>query len=208
MGATKRVCELVLASRPANGLRCASVRFGNVLGSNGSVIPIFQDQLRKNMPITVTHPDIERFFMTTQEAVSLVLQAFAIGRHGDVLVLDMGRAVKIVDLARRLIHLAGKTEEQVPIRFTGLRPGEKLREDLFYPAEEVLETSHPKIRCARFCGPSWTELMIQLDTLREAILTGTADEIRMIIKQIVPEYAGAGETAVYTAKRLAAGSRG
>jgi FlaA1/EpsC-like NDP-sugar epimerase len=208
MGATKRICELVLASRPANGLRCVSVRFGNVLGSNGSVIPIFQDQLRRNMPITVTHPEIERFFMTTQEAVSLVLQAFAIGSHGDILVLDMGKAVKIVDLARRLIHLAGKTEEQVPIRFTGLRPGEKLYEDLFYPTEEVLETSHPKIRHTRFYGPNWTELMIHLEALRQVALTGTVEEIRAIIKRIVPEYDPAGENVVYNAKGFATGSRG
>jgi FlaA1/EpsC-like NDP-sugar epimerase len=208
MGATKRICELVLASRPANGLRCVSVRFGNVLGSNGSVIPIFQDQLRRNMPITVTHPEIERFFMTTQEAVSLVLQAFAIGSHGDILVLDMGKPVKIVELARRLIHLAGKTEEQVPIRFTGLRPGEKLYEDLFYPTEEVLETPHPKIRHTQFYGPNWTELMIQLKALRQVALTGTVDEIRATIKQIVPEYDPTGENVVYSAKSFAAGSRG
>jgi FlaA1/EpsC-like NDP-sugar epimerase len=208
MGATKRICELVLASRPANGLRCVSVRFGNVLGSNGSVIPIFQDQLRRNMPITVTHPEIERFFMTTQEAASLVLQAFAIGSHGDILVLDMGKPVKIVELARRLIHLAGKTEEQVPIRFTGLRPGEKLYEDLFYPTEEVLETSHPKIRHTRFYGPNWTELMVQLKALRQVALTGTVDEIRATIKQIVPEYDPTGENVVYKARSFAAGSRG
>lgn len=208
MGATKRVCELVLASRPANGLRCASVRFGNVLGSNGSVIPIFQEQLRRNMPITVTHPEIERFFMTTQEAVSLVLQAFAIGSHGDILVLDMGKAVNIVDLARRLIHLAGKTEEQVPIRYIGLRPGEKLYEDLFYPTEEVLETSHPKIRCTRFYGPSWAELMSQLEALKQAVLIGTADEIRAVIRQIVPEYETADESVTYKAKPFAASRRG
>lgn len=208
MGATKRICELVLASRPANGLRCASVRFGNVLGSNGSVIPIFQDQLRRNMPITVTHPDIERFFMTTQEAVSLVLQAFAIGNHGDILVLDMGEPVKIVDLARRLIHLAGKTEERVPIRFVGLRPGEKLYEDLFYPTEEVLLTSHPKIRCTRFYGPSWSELMIQLEELRQVGHTGTPEEIRIMIRKIVPEYEPVADGEKRTAKSFIASSRG
>jgi len=208
MGATKRICELVLASRPANGLRCVSVRFGNVLGSNGSVIPIFQDQLRRNMPITVTHPEIERFFMTTQEAVSLVLQAFAIGNHGDILVLDMGKPVKIVELARRLIHLAGKTEEKVPIRFVGLRPGEKLYEDLFYPTEEVLLTSHPKIRCTRFYGPIWSELMIQLEELRQVGHTGTPEEIRIMIRKIIPEYEPVAHGTKSTAKSLTASSRG
>jgi FlaA1/EpsC-like NDP-sugar epimerase len=188
MGATKRICELVLSSRPPNGLRCASVRFGNVLGSNGSVIPTFQEQLRRNQPLTVTHPEIQRFFMTIREAVSLVLQAFAIGSHGDVLVLDMGQPVKIADLARKLIHLAGKSEDEVQILFTGLRPGEKLSEDLFYPTEELLPTAHPKIRQTRLVGPGWPALMLQLSELRRISLTGNAAEIRAKIKEIVPEY--------------------
>jgi FlaA1/EpsC-like NDP-sugar epimerase len=188
MGATKRICELVLSSRPPNGLRCASVRFGNVLGSNGSVIPTFQEQLRRNQPLTVTHPEIQRFFMTIREAVSLVLQAFAIGSHGDVLVLDMGQPVKIADLARKLIHLAGKSEDEVQILFTGLRPGEKLSEDLFYPTEELLPTAHPKIRQTRLVGPGWPALMLQLSELRRVSFTGDAGEIRAKIKEIVPEY--------------------
>src|SRR6266446_4052452 len=110
MGATKRTCELILSSRPQNGMRCVSVRFGNVLGSNGSVVPVLTQQLRNHEPLTVTHPEIKRFFMTTREAVALVLQAFVIGKHGDILVLDMGEQVKIVDLARTLIRLSGKSE--------------------------------------------------------------------------------------------------
>jgi len=188
MGATKRICELVISSRPPNGLRCASVRFGNVLGSNGSVIPIFQDQLRRGLPLTVTHPEIRRFFMTISEAVSLVLQAFAIGSHGDVLVLDMGKPVKIVDLAKQLISLAGKAKEDVPIRFTGLRPGEKLNEELFYPKEEVLPTSHPKIKHTRFAGPRWLHLQDQLGQLVQVAHEGQAAQIRAMIKEIVPEY--------------------
>ncbi|HKF23238.1 MAG TPA: polysaccharide biosynthesis protein [Candidatus Angelobacter sp.] len=190
MGATKRVCELILAARPANGLRCVSVRFGNVLGSSGSVVPVFQEQLRRGLPITVTHPDIQRFFMTIQEAVSLVLQAFAIGSHGDILVLDMGMPIKIVDLARKLIRLAGKADDRVPIEFTGLRPGEKLTEDLFYPSEEIQATSHSKIKRARGNGncPKWPELVRQLEGLRDTVAVGTTSEICARIRVIVPEY--------------------
>src|ERR1700692_3645273 len=135
MGCTKRVGELILAAWPGEGLRCVSVRFGNVLGSNGSVIPLFQEQIRQNLPITVTHPDITRFFMTVTEAVSLVLQAFAIGRKGDILVLDMGEPVRVLDLAKTLARLSGKTRQE--FKFIGLRPGEKLFEELFYPKEWV-----------------------------------------------------------------------
>jgi len=194
MGATKRIGELVLSSRPPNGLRCSSVRFGNVLGSNGSVIPTFQDQLRKGLPLTVTHPEIQRFFMTIPEAVSLVLQAFVIGEHGDVLVLEMGPQVKIIDLARRLIRLAGKRDSEVPILFTGLRPGEKLVEELFYSAEEVLPTSHAKIKHTRFNGPSWTHLMDQLGQLSRACVSGNEADVKALIKCIVPEYEASVET--------------
>lgn len=190
MGVTKRMGELILASRPPNGLRCASVRFGNVLGSSGSVIPIFQDQLRRNLPITVTDPEIRRFFMTTSEAVSLVLQAFAIGHHGDILVLDMGTPIKIVDLARRLIRLAGKTETEIPILFTGLRPGEKLTEDLFYPTEEVVDTSHAKIKLAHGRCMGWTEMLQSLDELRDTVAAGRDADIRAKLRAIVPEYSG------------------
>jgi FlaA1/EpsC-like NDP-sugar epimerase len=188
MGSTKRVGELILASRPPNGLRCSSVRFGNVLGSSGSVIPIFQEQLRNNQSITVTDPEIRRFFMTTREAVSLVLQAFAIGHHGDILVLDMGTPIKIVDLAKRLIRLAGKSENDIPIRFTGLRPGEKMSEDLFYPSEEVVATSHAKIKLAHGRRMRWSDMLCNLDELRETVTMGSDSEIREKLKKIVPEY--------------------
>lgn len=186
MGATKRICELMVASYRANGLRCVSVRFGNVLGSSGSVVPIFQEQLRNDQPLTVTHPDIERFFMTIQEAVSLVLQAFAIGSHGEILVLDMGQPVKVVDLARTLIGIVGKTEHEVPIHFTGLRPGEKLFEELFYESERVTATSHPKIKRASGRVVAWNILMEQLDHLSNAIRQGDTNSMRMTIRDIVP----------------------
>ena len=136
MGATKRVGELIIACRPTNGMRCVSVRFGNVLGSNGSVVPLLQEQLQTSQPLTITHSQIKRYFMTGHEAVSLVLQAFAIGNHRDTLVLDMGEPVRVLDLARTLIRLSGKSEREVGIRFTGLREGEKLTEELFYATEE------------------------------------------------------------------------
>ena len=126
MGATKRIGEMIMARQPANGMRRLSVRFGNVLGSNGSVIPTLQQQLRSNEPLTVTHPEMKRFFMTVREAVSLVLQASVIGENGDTLVLDMGQPILILDLVRTLIRLSGKNEKQVTIEFTGLRQGENL----------------------------------------------------------------------------------
>jgi FlaA1/EpsC-like NDP-sugar epimerase len=188
MGATKRACELILSSRPQTGMRCVSVRFGNVLGSNGSVIPVLTQQLHNHQPLTVTHPEIKRFFMTTREAVALVLQAFVIGKHGDILVLDMGEQIKIVDLARTLIRLSCKSERDVEIRFTGLRDGEKLSEELFYEHEEVIPTSCEKIK--RTKGPlrDWQELSRQLEELRASMCIDGAAPVRAKMKKIVPEY--------------------
>ncbi len=188
MGATKRTCELILSSRPQNGIRCVSVRFGNVLGSNGSVIPVLTQQLHNREPLTVTHPDIKRFFMTTREAVALVLQAFVIGKHGDILVLDMGEQVKIVDLARTLIRLSGKSERDVEIRFTGLREGEKLSEELFYENEEVIPTSCEKIKRTKGPLKDWRELCRQLEELRTSMCVDGAAPVRIKMKEIVPEY--------------------
>lgn len=188
MGATKRICELILSSRPPNGMRCVSVRFGNVLGSNGSVIPVLTQQLSNHEPLTVTHPEVRRFFMITREAVALVLQAFAIGNHGDILVLDMGEPVRILDLARTLIRLSGKSEREAKIQFIGLREGEKLNEELFYNHEQVIPTSCDKIK--RTSGPlrDWTGLCRQLDELRASLTLDGAAPIRAKIKEIVPEY--------------------
>src|SRR5271170_3424725 len=188
MGSTKRIGELILAARPSTGMRCVSVRFGNVLGSSGSVVPIFQEQLRRGTSLTVTHPEIRRFFMTTQEAVSLVLQAFTIGRGGDILVLEMGTSMNILDMARTLIRLSGKSEESIPIQITGLREGEKLDEELFYPHEKVSPTSCDKIK--RTDGPlkDWPGLCRQLAELRATLYVDGALPIRAKIKEIVPEY--------------------
>jgi FlaA1/EpsC-like NDP-sugar epimerase len=188
MGATKRVCELIISCRPSRGVRGVSVRFGNVLGSNGSVVPVLQEQLRKNRELTITHPEMTRFFMTVREAASLVLQATAIGRHGDILVLDMNQPVRIVDLAHNLIRLSGRSMTQVKLRFTGLRPGEKLHEQLFYPSEVVFPTSSPKIRraCAELL--SWNRLEGQLVSLRQSLNVDGSAPVRAALKAIVPEY--------------------
>src|SRR6266700_2348507 len=188
MGATKRICELVISSRPPNGMRCVSVRFGNVLGSSGSVIPVLKQQLRNHQPLTITHPDIKRFFMITPEAVALVLQAFAIGDHGDILVLDMGEPVRILDLARSLIRLSGKSEHDVEIQFTGLRDGEKLNEELFYEHERVTPTSCVRIKRTTGSLKDWTSLCRQLDELRASMSIDGAAPVRAKIKKIVPEY--------------------
>jgi FlaA1/EpsC-like NDP-sugar epimerase len=188
MGATKRIGELIVSSRPVDGMRCVSVRFGNVLGSSGSVIPTLKQQLRQRQPLTITHPDMKRFFMITPEAVALVLQAFAIGNHGDILVLDMGESVRILDLARSLIRLSGKSEQDVEIKFTGLREGEKLEEELFYEQEEVSATSCHKIKRTNGSLRDWRALCCQLDELRSSLTIDGTGPIRARIKEIVPEY--------------------
>jgi FlaA1/EpsC-like NDP-sugar epimerase len=153
------------------------------------VIPIFQQQLQNNQPLTITHPDITRFFMTTREAAALVLQAFSIGEHGDILVLDMGEPISIVQLARTLIQLSGKKGDQVGIRFTGLRPGEKLHEELFFSFEEMLPTSRQKIK--RVCGRAmaWPTLAQLLSELRASLTVDGASPVRAKLREIVPEYA-------------------
>ncbi len=188
MGCTKRICELIVAARSSPGMRRVSVRFGNVLGSQGSVVPVLQEQIRKSQVVTVTHPDITRFFMTIPEAVSLVLQAFTIGRDGEILVLEMGEPLRIADLARTLIRLCGKTEDDVDIVFTGLRPGEKLHEELFYDDEEPLLTSCDKVRRTLGQHQGWPLLEMQLSELHKFLYSGMDILIRAKLKQIVPEY--------------------
>jgi FlaA1/EpsC-like NDP-sugar epimerase len=187
MGCTKRIGELMVAARPSR-MRCLSVRFGNVLGSQGSVIPLFQEQIKLKRTITVTHPDITRYFMTIPEAVSLVLQAFSIGGKRDILVLDMGKPVRILDLTKTLIRLSGLPQDQVKISFTGLRPVEKLFEDLFYAFERRSNTGAQKVFRTQGQTASWSELLQLLAELRAECAIGIPDRIRSKVKEIVPEY--------------------
>jgi protein involved in polysaccharide export with SLBB domain len=152
------------------------------------VVPVFKQQLRENQPLTITHPGIRRFFMVTREAVALVLQAFAIGANGDILVLDMGDPVEILGLARTLIRLSGKPEHSVQIRFTGLREGEKLEEELFYSSEDVRPTACDRIKCTRGTHDGWSLLQQRLEELRAILPLDSASAIREKIREIVPEY--------------------
>lgn len=188
MGATKRIGELIIANRPSNGMRCLSVRFGNVLGSKGSIVPVLQQQLQRNEVLTVTHPDMKRFFMTIREAVSLVLQASVIGERSDTLVLDMGPPVPIMQLVQTLIRLSGQSSKQVLIKFIGLREGEKLVEELFYASEEVDETSFKKIKRARGSREHWDGIAMKLDELEASLFLNGSESVRAKIRDLVPEY--------------------
>ncbi len=193
MGATKRVCEMIVSasasSREGRNTKCVSVRFGNVLGSNGSVVPIFQQQIQCGGPVKVTHPDVQRYFMTASEAVSLVLCAHAMGKGSEIFVLDMGEPVRVLDLAINMIRLAGLVPYQdIDIRFTGLRPGEKLFEETNLPAEKVLPTGHQKIKIFRQTPPEWSSIVSWLAELRR--LTDQRAETAIVehIQDLVPEY--------------------
>ncbi|NDC54611.1 MAG: polysaccharide biosynthesis protein [Planctomycetia bacterium] len=189
MGCSKLIAErYVQALSKDSETRFIVVRFGNVLGSSGSVVPTFQEQIRRGGPVTVTHPEIERFFMLIPEAVQLVLQAAALGRGGGVFVLDMGERVKIVDLARDLITLSGLTEDDVGIVFTGLRPGEKLFEELYFEDERRVATSHPKVFCAVHRPVDLAAVEGLLEALRD-VLDDPPDAIRTRLQELVPEYA-------------------
>lgn len=190
MGATKRMAELVVQSVAAEfaATQFVSVRFGNVLGSSGSVVPLFTEQIAKGGPVTVTHPDIVRFFMTIPEAARLVLQAGLMGRSGQIYVLDMGEAVKIADLARMMIRLSGKTEQDIPLAFTGLRPGEKLFEELLADDETTEPTPHPKLRIAKTSGVQAVAIRDVVDWIAAAGPAPSSADVRSWLRSHVPEY--------------------
>jgi FlaA1/EpsC-like NDP-sugar epimerase len=206
MGATKRLAEsfcqaldLYEARRRgplSHGTRYVTVRFGNVLGSTGSVVPLFQRQLAAGGPLTVTDPEVTRFFMTVREAVELVLQASALSpeseatdARGKIFVLDMGEPVKIVDLAQQMIRLAGlRPGRDVGIEFIGLRPGEKLHEELFHPAEPLIPTGNPAIRLAAPRTADYAMLARSIDELEENARARREERLLQLLARLVPEY--------------------
>ena len=192
MGVTKRIAEMVVLNAAlAERRNFVSVRFGNVLGSSGSVIPTFLAQIKAGGPVTVTHPEMRRYFMTIPEAVQLVLQAGALGRGGELFVLDMGDPVKIADLARDLIRLSGLEEGvNIEVAYTGVRPGEKLFEELLFGGENVRATSHPKVLRA-VGGAADASVAAYVESLIRSAVAYTSDEndLREQLRNLVPEFA-------------------
>jgi FlaA1/EpsC-like NDP-sugar epimerase len=207
MGATKRVAELVLQGLAdlTNHHTCFTmVRFGNVLGSSGSVVPRFREQILAGKPITLTHADITRYFMTIPEAATLVIQAGAMAKGGEVFLLDMGEPVKIYDLAAKMIRLHGlEPERDIPISITGLRPGEKIYEELLIDCDAALQTGHPKIFCAREAKLAWERLSPQLTSLLDAAANCAVTECVAVLHQLVPEYQPMGQYAKAKSETLA-----
>lgn len=198
MGLTKRISELILSSMPVpreeSGTKFVAVRFGNVLGSNGSVVPVFKQQIEAGGPVTVTHPDMKRYFMTIGEAVELVLQASTMGKGSEIFVLDMGEPVRIADLARNMIRLSGREPEvDIEIRYVGLRPGEKLAEEIMRPGEDVMPTYHEKINIFR--GPSADRMQID-SVMRELELLVSRNDAEGAVRllwSLAPEYTPDGK---------------
>ena len=194
MGVSKQLAErFVHAFSERAGTKFVVVRFGNVLASNGSVVPIFQEQIRRGGPITVTHPEIERFFMTIPEASQLVLQAAAMGKGGEIFVLDMGEPVRIVDLARDLVRLSGLKSDDIEIVFTGLRPGEKLYEELYFEDEERQPTPHPKLSVAYHRPYTLSEVQAAIGELT-TLIHASPEQLRLKIKELVAEYESTPKT--------------
>jgi FlaA1/EpsC-like NDP-sugar epimerase len=218
MGATKRVAEVYIQALSARSqTKYVAVRFGNVLGSTGSVIPTFKDQIAAGGPVTVTHPEMKRYFMTIPEASQLVMQAAAMGKGGEIFVLDMGTPVRIVDLAHDLIRLSGLVPEvDIKITFTGMRPGEKLFEELSFDAERMSKTAHPKIYIGKLEASDWNQVQAHLALLLPQQCSMSESEVRYALRQIIPDMAPtsviparpAGEPAGASDERAAVGIAG
>ena len=190
MGASKRIAELyVQALADYSKTNFVTVRFGNVLGSSGSVLPIFQEQIASGGPVTVTHPDMCRYFMTIPEACQLILEAGSLGRGGEIFILDMGQSVRILDLAHDMIRLAGlEPDRDIEVRFTGIRPGEKLYEELSLDEENATRTRHPRIYIGSKTSIALGELRTQIDELNRRADAGNDEAMRAMFREIVPEY--------------------
>jgi len=190
MGACKRIAEIWCQNRNAHaGTRYITVRFGNVLDSAGSVVPLFRQQIREGGPVTVTHPEISRYFMTIPEACQLILQAASLGKGGEIFALDMGEPMKIRDLAEQMIRLAGKKPgSEIPIVYTGLRAGEKLFEELFHPLEQYCATTHAKIFLAQHRQVSWELLQAMMNKAAEMVATDNDEELRRCVSSLLPSF--------------------
>jgi FlaA1/EpsC-like NDP-sugar epimerase len=189
MGVTKRVAEMIMLSLQDERTRYVGVRFGNVLGSNGSVVPVFQKQIAEGGPVTVTHPEARRYFMTIPEAVQLVLQASALGRGSEIYMVEMGIPIRIVDLAHNLIRLSGlEPDKDIQVIFTGLRPGEKLFEELMLSGEDIKPTSHPKIRVLNGGRVNFLQVRRWLEELSAAVEAKNVSALIDVLQRIVPEY--------------------
>jgi len=191
MGASKRAAEIYCQNLNARQATTAFIttRFGNVLGSAGSVVPLFKKQIAKGGPVTVTHPDMTRYFMTIPEAVRLILQAGSMGKGGEIFVLDMGEPVKIVSLAEQLIRLSGlEPYKDISITFTGLRPGEKMYEELFHQQEALSATHHPKIMLSGSRSVDWDELQGRMRQLQEVCAQRDVEQVKVLLKELVPEF--------------------
>jgi len=194
MGVTKRIAELIILGLQHEHTRYVAVRFGNVLGSNGSVVPVFQQQIAAGGPVTVTHPEARRYFMTIPEAVQLVLQASTMGVASDIFVLEMGHQIRIADMARNLIRLSGlEPDHDIPVIYTGLRPGEKLFEELMLDGEGIKPTSHPKIRVLDGGPVSFEQVQQWLDELSALVEGKNVYGLIQTFRRIVPEYKPSGE---------------
>jgi len=190
MGATKRVAEIYCQNFGMRSkTKFITTRFGNVLGSAGSVVPLFRKQIEEGGPVTVTHHDIMRYFMTIPESVSLILQAGSMGKGGEIFVLDMGEPILIKDLAHQMIRLSGlEPEKDIEIVYTGLRPGEKLFEEILHESENLQSTSHEKLLLAHCRQVDWHWLEDEFFRLKQAVISRDVDLLKKHLKNIVPEY--------------------